>query len=100
MFQAVECLDLEQAETLKWVRILTWMKPELVEARELALAGDERSFEIKPFYESRHVWFAHHASALLLILCPNIVSLVYEDGSRIVADVLRRNNYGLLPESN
>ena len=100
MFQAVECLDLEQAERLKWVRILTWMKPELVEARELALAGDERSFEIEPFYECRNIWFAHHASALLLILCPNIVSLVYEDCSRTVADVLRRNNYGLLPEKH
>ena len=89
-------LGLEESERLEWARVLTWMKPELVAAREKNLNG---AFgDTKHFYRYRDRLFAHHASTLLLLLCPNIATIKYEDGSAIVEDVLRRNNYGLLPQ--
>ncbi|KAI0442222.1 hypothetical protein F4803DRAFT_551383 [Xylaria telfairii] len=94
-----DLLGLEEPEKSSWVRIITWMKPELVAAREAALAGDERQWEIEPFYRYRNKLFSHHAAALLLLLCPNIETLKYEEGSMIVEDILRLNNYGLLPQT-
>ncbi|KAI1133495.1 hypothetical protein F5Y10DRAFT_69 [Nemania abortiva] len=95
--QLVTGLGLQEKERPDWIRILTWMKPELVAAREEALAGDERSFEVRPFYTHRTKLFAHYASAILLLLCPNIEILKYEEGSRVIENVLRRNNYGVFP---
>ncbi|KAI3318821.1 hypothetical protein HD806DRAFT_303628 [Xylariaceae sp. AK1471] len=98
--QLVTDLGIGGSEKADWIRILTWMKPELVAAREEALAGDNRSYEIRPFYNRRNTLFAHHAAAILLLLCPNIEILKYEEGSRIVEDILRRNNYSLLPAAH
>ncbi|KAI0455342.1 hypothetical protein F5B21DRAFT_503395 [Xylaria acuta] len=95
--QLVTDLGIEESEISDWVRILTWMKPELVAAREETLAGAGGTWEISPFYRHRNKLFAHYAAAVLLMLCPNIEILKYEQGSRIVEDILRRNNYGLLP---
>lgn len=94
-----DLLGLEGPEKSEWVKIITWMKPELVAAGEAALAGDGRGWEIEPFYRYRNKLFSHYAAALLLMLCPNIEILKYEEGSRIVEDILRRNNYGLLPQT-
>ncbi|KAI1154900.1 hypothetical protein F4825DRAFT_410259 [Nemania diffusa] len=98
--QLVTSLGIEESKKSEWVRILTWMKPELVAAREEALAGDQRSFEVSPFYRHRTTLFAHYAATVLLMICPNIEILKYEEGSRILEDILRRNNYGLLPAAH
>ncbi|KAI1424008.1 hypothetical protein F5Y12DRAFT_754284 [Xylaria sp. FL1777] len=97
--QVVTDLGLEESERPEWIKILTWMKPELVAARAELLAG-ERPYEIQPFFRLRNKRFAHYAAALLLMLCPNIEILKYEQGSRIIENILRRNNYGLLPATH
>ncbi|KAI0109623.1 hypothetical protein GGR51DRAFT_101705 [Nemania sp. FL0031] len=98
--QLVTDLGLQEVEKPDWIRILTWMKPELVAAREEALDGDEREFEVEPFYRFRTELFAHYAGAILMLLCPNIEILKYEEGSKIIENVLRRNNYGVFPETH
>ncbi|KAI0476872.1 hypothetical protein F4859DRAFT_514204 [Xylaria cf. heliscus] len=98
--QLVTDLGLEESEKPDWIRILTWMKPELVAAREQVLDNSESSWTIEPFYRHRNKLFSHYAAALLLMLCPNIEILKYEEGSEIVENILRRNNYGLLPATH
>ncbi|KAI3335603.1 hypothetical protein F4824DRAFT_500831 [Ustulina deusta] len=65
------------------------MKPELVAAREAVMTG-ERPWEIDPFYQHRNTLFTHHVAALLLMLCPNIEILKYEEGDGIIEDILRQ----------
>ncbi|KAJ8109268.1 hypothetical protein ONZ43_g6179 [Nemania bipapillata] len=98
--QFVTSLGIEEPKKSDWIRILTWMKPELVAAREEATANDPRSFEVEPFYRHRTKLFAQHAAAALLMICPNIEILKFEEGSRMVEDFLRRNNYGLLASTH
>ncbi|KAI8624557.1 hypothetical protein F5Y19DRAFT_490939 [Xylariaceae sp. FL1651] len=95
--QLVTKLGFQGTEKYHWIRILTWMKSKLVAAREKTLAGSGGSWTIRLFYNLRTKIFTHYAAALLLMLCPNIEVLKYREGSRIVEDILRRNNYGLLP---
>ncbi|KAI1356184.1 hypothetical protein F5Y01DRAFT_268809 [Xylaria sp. FL0043] len=90
IFQKVTDLGIEGLERSRWVRALTWMKPGLVAART-------GGFDVGAFYNHYNKIFAHHAAALLLLLCPNIEVLKYEQGSTVVEDILCRNNYGLLP---
>ncbi|KAJ2998408.1 hypothetical protein NUW58_g334 [Xylaria curta] len=89
--QLVTGLGIEEPEKCEWIRALTWMKPELIAAR------GQHSEKAQIFYAHRNMVFSHYAAALLLIICPNIEILKYEEGSRVVESVLRRNNYGLLP---
>ncbi|RWA05050.1 hypothetical protein EKO27_g10055 [Xylaria grammica] len=100
LFQLVTDLGIEESERPDWVKILSWMKPEFVAAQEEALAATNRSWEISRFYHRGNTVFAHHAAAILLLLCPNIEILKIEEGSVIVEDILRRNNYGLLPAAH
>ncbi|KAI0505509.1 hypothetical protein F5B22DRAFT_639881 [Xylaria bambusicola] len=97
ILQVLTDLGLEEPVRSEWVRVLTWMKPELIAAREETLGGNP-FHENARFYSYRDRLFAHYASALLLMLCPNIEKIEYEEGSWIVDDMLRRNNYGLLPK--
>lgn len=88
----VDDLGLEGSEKSDWIRIPTWMKPEVVAARhEEASGGSRRSFDD----HERDKIFSHYAAAALLMLCPNIETPKYEQGSRILENILRRNNYGL-----
>ncbi|KAJ3563207.1 hypothetical protein NPX13_g8282 [Xylaria arbuscula] len=99
ILQVLIDLGLEEPERSEWARALTWMKPELVATREQTLSDDTRAAdELFNWYRDRV--FAHYASALLLLLCPNVKTIRYEDGSRVVEDILRRNNYGLLPKAH
>ncbi|GAW19582.1 hypothetical protein ANO14919_090700 [Xylariales sp. No.14919] len=100
LFQLVTDLGIEESERPDWVKILSWMKPEFVAAQEEALAATNRSWGISGFYHRGNTVFAHHAAAILLLLCPNIEILKIEEGSVIVEDILRRNNYGLLPAAH
>ncbi|KAI0411848.1 hypothetical protein F5X98DRAFT_356306 [Xylaria grammica] len=100
LFQLVTDLGIEESERPDWVKILSWMKPEFVAAQEEALAAADRSWEIERFYRRGNTVFAHHAAAIILLLCPNIEILKIEEGSVIVEDILRRNNYGLLPAAH
>ncbi|KAI8949620.1 hypothetical protein F4801DRAFT_552734 [Xylaria longipes] len=93
-------LGIEEPEKSDWVRVLTWMKPELVAEREETLAGTAGTWQISSFARHRNKLFSHYAAAVLLMLCPNIEVLKYEGGSRIVEGILRRNNYGLLPATH
>ncbi|KAI1170548.1 hypothetical protein F4777DRAFT_568746 [Nemania sp. FL0916] len=95
--QCLTDLGLEGSEKTDWVRVLTWMKPEIVASRNEASAREARSYDVEPYIRHRTRLFAHYAAALLLMLCPNIELIRYEDGSKIIEDILRRNNYGLLP---
>lgn len=90
----VDDLDLEGPEKLDWIRTLTWMKPEVVAARNAETSSDYRHSLNN---NKRDKIFAHYAAAALLMLCPNIETLKYEQGSRVIEKMLRRNNYGLLP---
>ncbi|KAI0816135.1 hypothetical protein GGR55DRAFT_685794 [Xylaria sp. FL0064] len=90
IFQKVTDLGIEGLERSRWVRALTWMKPDLVATRT-------GGFEVGAVYDHYNKKFAHYAAALLLFLCPNIEVLKYEEGSTVIEDILRRNNYGLLP---
>ncbi|KAI1272389.1 hypothetical protein F5Y07DRAFT_392033 [Xylaria sp. FL0933] len=90
IFQKVTDLGIEGLERSRWVKALTWMKPQLVAERT-------GGFELGGFYKHRNKIFALYAAPLLLLLCPNIEVLKYEEGSTVIEDILRRNNYGLLP---
>ncbi|KAI0429615.1 hypothetical protein F5Y09DRAFT_309914 [Xylaria sp. FL1042] len=90
--QKIKDLGIEEPERSRWVRALTWMKPEVVAARD---GADENG--VVSFFDSQNMIFAHYAAALLLLLCPNVEILKYEEGSKVIEDILRRNNYSLLP---
>ncbi|KAI0535322.1 hypothetical protein GGR58DRAFT_515500 [Xylaria digitata] len=94
--QLVAGLGFEEPEKSDWVRILTWMKPELVAAREEAVDG----YELNSFYRQRTKLFAHYTASIFLMICPNIEILKLEEGSRIAEPILRRNNYGLFPATH
>jgi hypothetical protein len=82
--------------TEDWVKALAWMKLTLdaERAREPAgLLGDDALFE-----EERTPHAFYYATILLLMLCPNIKRLVFAEESYFILYILRRNNYGLLPE--
>lgn len=98
MRNVIQHLSLPQSEEGQWVRVLTWMKPELVEERREIVKADKSPYPygIEKWFRDRDNEFAHYATALLLTLCPNIETLIYADESRFVFELLRRNNYGLL----
>ena len=103
MYDAIQILGLGQKEQDEWVKILTWMEPSYRSERETALRDDERSFEIEPYFRNRDSLFAQYATALLMMLCPNIHILVYEENhyrnpDNPVFNSLRRNNYDVLPQ--
>ena len=97
---AIKVLNLEEDQRRHWVKVLTWMRPDYLAERKAALQEDVRAFEIEPYFRNRDAVFANHAAALLLMLCPNIERLTYEDNiGNPVFETLRRNNYGLLGQT-
>lgn len=97
MQKAIEPLALSTADERRdWIRTLTWMRPDFVAERK---AVTERHMYTSKYAEPDTA-FAKHASALLLLLCPNIERFVYEDNHYLtdpVFETLHRNNYGQLP---
>jgi hypothetical protein len=96
MYEAVQCLDLGEQQD-DFVKILTWMEPDLLTTRKAAIYDDPESYKFEPYVRRRDFEFAHRATALLLMLCPNIERLTYEDNFSPVFEILSRNNYGRLP---
>lgn len=96
MQKAVRHLNLPPSDEEQWVRSLSWMRPELVEERRALMQADDSpvDYNMLRWYRDCDIEFAHHAVALLLILCPNIESLIYQDDGQFVFEVLQQNNYG------
>lgn len=93
LLEAVKALDVGDAAS-EWVRALSWMSPELVEAR-----AAENDWEAGLFYHRQDALFRNYAAAVLIKLCPNIEKLKFEDPytTDILTTVLRKNNHDLLP---
>lgn len=81
----------------EWLRILTWMDPNVKGPRDRA--HDPRRLDIKHSFKYRNSLFAHHAAAMLIALCPNIERLTVRDPgfNSPIKDVLIKNNYNQLP---
>lgn len=102
LWRAVRRAGLDAEGEAHWVKMLSWMSPPVLAARKQALSDRDIEYQVGPWVRHQNSLFAQYAAAILLMLCPSIESLVYEDNdSRVgkpVYDILRRNNRGQLPE--
>lgn len=97
LWEAVRLIGIPPAQEDTWVKMLSWMEPDLVAARTSALDNLGAPRQVQPWVKHQDTVFAQYAAAMLLALCLNLETLVYEDtGCRgVVFDLLERNNEGL-----
>ena len=102
LWSAVRRVGLATDEEKRWVKILSWMSPGVLVARNKALHELGNRYEVESWITHQDSVFAQYAAATLLVLCPDIETLVLEDndiGVRgPVCQVLRRNNKSELPQ--
>ncbi|KAK5626194.1 hypothetical protein RRF57_001909 [Xylaria bambusicola] len=87
--QMLTDLGVEESMRSEWVRVLTWMKPELVAA---PIVFTKTYSSIRIATSSSPTTHPHYS----LCYVPILKKIKYER-SNIVDDIIRRNNYGLLP---
>ena len=94
LIQLVEGMGIPDIDVNQWVRMLTWMKPELVTAR----ASISGAYGLPATFSQRDSLFAHHAAIALLSLCPNIKHLTLRDAGyeSPLPSLLLHNNYNKL----
>jgi len=94
LIQLVEDIGIPDVDVNQWVRILTWMKPELATSR----AGTTGAYGLPATFPRRDSLFAHHAATLLLSLCRNITHLTLRDPGfeSPLPNLLLQNNYNKL----
>lgn len=90
---AIKDLGVPDDKVDEWLRVLTWMDPEVKATRE----GNE--YIARNGFPHRDPLFAQHAAAILVALCPHIERLTLRDSyyRSPLPDVLIKHNYGQTP---
>ena len=94
LIQLVNDIGIPDSDVNEWVRTLTWMRPQAMDAR--ASVMDE--YGRPATFDKQDSLFAHHAAVVLLALCPNITHLTLRDPGyeSPLPFLLLQNNYNKL----